>query len=531
MVKRLHLPVIVPSSVPGLAAEEQNLVSGLSRRLSRFRRANARQDSYYEARQLVRDLGIAIPPHLRDLEAAVGWPAMGVDVLGERLSHDGWQIPGHGPDDDLGISEIVAANKLRREFTAGHTKAMRYGIAFGVAGRGGPGEPNPLVHIESPQWMTATWDRRRRVVREALLIHADDEQKVTGATVWYRDQMLVLARDGRAWRVVDRHRNPIGRPPVVRLVNRYSVGDGEGQSEITRVVRTLTDNAVRTLVSLEVNRDFHAAPKFWLLGADASQFVDKDGNEVSAWETYIGRLNAIPAPVDEDGNVAGDPPTIQQSQGSSPAPYLDILRGLAQMQSAEQAMPVSYYGLVHDSNPASADAALIDEARLNLRTEQRQTDFGEDEGELMRLAIWIRDGVDPGVTPLPIWVPAATPTMAAASDSTQKLVASDVLPAQAPVTLRRVGLSEQDRREVEDYRRRERAGRTAAMLSAVGDTSDDSEDFAQVKAQADAMGVLIRAGVDPDDAAARVGLSGVQFSGAVPTSLRMPQSDAQRLED
>lgn len=51
-----------------------------------------------------------------------------------------------------------------------------------------------------------------------------------------------------------------------------------------------------------------------------------------------------------------------------------------------------------------------------------------------------------------------------------------------------------------------------------------------IKAKADAMGVLIRAGVEPEDAAAQVGLSGVEFTGAVPTSLRLPETDATRLE-
>lgn len=42
----------------------------------------------------------------------------------------------------------------------------------------------------------------------------------------------------------------------------------------------------------------------------------------------------------------------------------------------------------------------------------------------------------------------------------------------------------------------------------------------EIKAKADAMGVLIRAGVDPDDAARRVGLDGVSFrEGFHPASL------------
>lgn len=52
-----------------------------------------------------------------------------------------------------------------------------------------------------------------------------------------------------------------------------------------------------------------------------------------------------------------------------------------------------------------------------------------------------------------------------------------------------------------------------------------------VKTRADAMGVLIRSGVDPVDAARQAGLGGLDFTGATPVSLRLPTSDAEQLED
>ncbi len=52
-----------------------------------------------------------------------------------------------------------------------------------------------------------------------------------------------------------------------------------------------------------------------------------------------------------------------------------------------------------------------------------------------------------------------------------------------------------------------------------------------MKAKFDALGMAVRAGVDPDDAAAKLGLSGIEFTGAVPVSLRMPEADARQLED
>jgi hypothetical protein len=51
----------------------------------------------------------------------------------------------------------------------------------------------------------------------------------------------------------------------------------------------------------------------------------------------------------------------------------------------------------------------------------------------------------------------------------------------------------------------------------------------QMKAQADALGILIRAGADPEEAAAKVGLDGLSFPN-VPVTVRLPQAAATTLE-
>lgn len=78
--------------------------------------------------------------------------------------------------------------------------------------------------------------------------------------------------------------------------------------------------------------------------------------------------------------------------------------------------------------------------------------------------------------------------------------------------------------------------RAQEMLDAAGFAPDAPAipaaiDPVAVKQAADAMGVLIRSGVSAESAAAQVGLDGVQFTGAVPTSLRLPVSEAAGIED
>lgn len=58
-------------------------------------------------------------------------------------------------------------------------------------------------------------------------------------------------------------------------------------------------------------------------------------------------------------------------------------------------------------------------------------------------------------------------------------------------------------------------------------TAMDPEELAQ---RTEVMGQLIRAGVEPNSAAAQAGLQGLEFTGAVPVTLRQPENVAAKLE-
>lgn len=71
---------------------------------------------------------------------------------------------------------------------------------------------------------------------------------------------------------------------------------------------------------------------------------------------------------------------------------------------------------------------------------------------------------------------------------------------------------------------------TESATGAPSSTSATDEATA-MKTRFDALGVAIRSGVDPDNAASMLGLDGVQFTGAIPVSLRPLERDASGLED
>lgn len=64
-----------------------------------------------------------------------------------------------------------------------------------------------------------------------------------------------------------------------------------------------------------------------------------------------------------------------------------------------------------------------------------------------------------------------------------------------------------------------------------GPAVESGPDFGEIKNQFDALGVAIRAGVEPEVAAQQLQLQGLKFTGAVPVSLRQPETEASRLEE
>jgi hypothetical protein len=66
---------------------------------------NEKIQAYYNSVARVRDLGIAIPPQLRNIETVVGWPAKTVDVRASRFDLEEFVDP-TGETSPIGVDEI-----------------------------------------------------------------------------------------------------------------------------------------------------------------------------------------------------------------------------------------------------------------------------------------------------------------------------------------------------------------------------------------------------------------------------------------
>src|SRR5690606_25829539 len=67
----------------GLSDDEADLLDALIKRIFAKLPGNKAKVRWFDAKQKVRDLGIALPPEMRSVAAVVGWPATAVEVIEE----------------------------------------------------------------------------------------------------------------------------------------------------------------------------------------------------------------------------------------------------------------------------------------------------------------------------------------------------------------------------------------------------------------------------------------------------------------
>lgn len=444
-----------------LGDDERPLVEKAAERLQWVSNPNEEAEKRYSGAWLSEQFGISIPPTMQNLKSVAGWCGTVVDVLEERLDWLGWMTS--DGDDSLGLDEVYAKNELDVDSGMAHLDSLIFGVSFVVVGTGVEGEPSPLITPHSPRTLTGTWSRRLRRMTSAVSMEFESGTPIA-ATLYLPDETIQAEVSGSGWFVVDRDKHNLGRVPVVMVPNRVRGSRETGRSEITNAVRYYADAAARTLLGLEVNREFYNAPQRIGLNIPEDAYVDASGNAVSPWTAIQGRVWNVPP------NDDGSQPDVKQFPAASPSPYIDQVKGYATLLAAEAGIPPTYLGFQTD-NPASADAIRAGEARLVKRAERRQMSFGRAWREVGRLSLLVRDGAIPADFDSRVsvrWRDAATPTRAAAADEATKLIGSGVLPADSTVTYDRVGLSPAEQAKVVADKRRANAASRIADLVEVG---------------------------------------------------------------
>lgn len=438
----LTAPITIDVTSPDLLPEEQHIIEQLSNRLIRTRTWFRRLDEYFTAEQRIEHLGIAIPQQLQAVKTAVGWPRLVVEVLDERLDIEGFRFPDQD-DADEQLWDIWLANNMDVESQLAHMDAFVFGRAFAMAGSGPGGDSPPLLTVESPLNMVADFDARSRLVTQGLQDYEIDGRQA--AALYLPDSTIHLVQEHQeaTFTVYDRDDHNLGITPVVMLANRARTHDRYGASEITPEVMAITDAALRTLLGMEFAREFFGAPQRYILGASEDQFVNPNGTPTDAWSTYIGRLLALER--DEEGEL----PQVGTFAASDPTAYTNILTAYSKIMSSHTGLPPHFFGFTTD-NPASAEAILASEARLDRRAKRKMRGFGNWR-DLMKLALLIQNNGE-----LPdkshrievMWGDPSTPTPQATTMAMKDQVSMGFMPPTSDVLGARLGYSAAERARI-----------------------------------------------------------------------------------
>jgi hypothetical protein len=427
------------NTLGALSADEQAVLLHLMSAVESKRYQLEIRNAYYRGTMQIADLGIAIPPQMRQLKVALGWPRVCVDALDERLNVEGFRFAeSTSVDEDL--QGLWQSNSLDGESQLAHIDALVFGQAFVAVGSGDDAD-TPLITVESPLDIAVEWDARTRKMLAALRLFGYEGRRE--ATLYLPDQTIYCIQDQGEWRVMDRDQHHLGVVSLVRIANRPRSYQRDGSSEITPEIMSITDAACRTLQGLEVAREFYSAPQRFILGASESDFQNADGTAKSGWETYIGRILALER--DADGNL----PTVGQFTTYDPSVFTKVIDMYAKIMSSITGLPPHVLGYTTD-NPASADAIRSTEMRLKLKADRKTKMFGESWRDVMKLALLIRDGSVPdnadSITT--VWADTATPTPAATTDAIFKQVEGGIIPATSDVTLEKLGYTAVERQRL-----------------------------------------------------------------------------------
>ncbi|MCK2200189.1 hypothetical protein [Corynebacterium callunae] len=528
------------------SASEDDLLAAARMQVARNAYRNRLKSALYDGKARVRNLEIAVPPALADIGVVSDWPKTVVDIRHERMQFRGW-----ADDGKLGMDQVFTDSRAALAISEATLDSMTCGVAFVAADN----LESPELTAAHPSMATILWDNRRN---RPVAGYRRTDPNWDGSFwefLYLPGETVVIESSGGKSATIARLKLPAGMLGISRIRNRLSPKKWSGASEITPAVVYYTHAAVRTMLGMEVNREYYIMPKRWAMNADMELFgLDENSSQAEKKAAQLkaaaGEMLAFPPPEPGDPEIK-----VGEFSSASPVPFTEQLRVYSQMLSSATGIPAAYLGF-ETANLPSGDSLRAWQERLVRSVENMQELANPD---LMNIGILLHSMFEgagsvgssevdrrafAGIVPQ--WRDASSPTKAADADAATKLASAGFFSATSRVARERVGLAPAEiaRLEADDRRLSYRllaqqasngqtvSAESVALASASGDASGAvSINADDVKKQADALGVLIRAGVEPEDAAARVGLGDVEFTGAVPTSLRQPETAAEGLED
>ena len=531
--------------VPGLTPAEQAALAQLVELWRVKQPRNRLRQAYLDGVVRPDNLNISVPDDMVDqLGAVIGWPRKVVFGLSDLLIWDG-VTSSTGSDNPFEIDDLLASTGFELEIAQTIPSSLTHSVAFLTLRKGveAAGEPPVIIQGHSADWASGLWDRVRRRLSYGLTIDdIDDAGRPTRFTLYTVDSTYIVEQQvTSAWTIVHAELHGLGAAMMEALPFEPSLDRPLGRSRISRDVMSITQRAMRTVLREELATELFTAPGILLSGVD-SDLID----DLRSWDWKLGTIKTISSGEEPEG------PKVTVLPQQSAQPFTEQMRALATELSGVSSLPVSSLGVIQD-NPSSAEALYAAKEELVIKAKNAQRVFDAALTRVYAHAVMMRDGLDemtPELRSLATrWGDPAHPSIVSQSDAIVKQISALPWLAESPVVLEELGYSgSQIARLMSDKRRAEASGlldrlsaqdTTDTTVPAVQDTpavqaapaATGGLDTSHAKEAFDALGVAVRAGVDPQSALEVLGMSGVKLTGAVPVSLRLPEADTKALEE
>lgn len=380
-----------------------------------------RNEAYYTGQQRLAAMGLSLPPEMQRLQTIVNWPRIVVDAVAERQTVRGFRIAGQQQTSDR-MWEVWQRNNLDEEATPAHTEALMQGRAWVTIDHNEDDPEWPVIMGESAAAMAVDRDPRTREITSALRrweVQSPYGDVTEMATVYLPNTTTYYANNAGRWEEYEQITHNLGVVPVVPMVNRPRLPSRHnplswwGESEMADAI-PITDAACRVLTNLQGAQELLAVPVRFVFGAQQQDFVDQQtGRALTTWEAYLGRMNAL-----------GDPSAnVTQLSAADLTNFTTTVQSYAKLVSSLSSIPIRYFGVSSEANPASADAIRSDESRLVMKCHQRNTAFGGAWEAAMRIALRMAgdDEVDADTRLETVWANPETPTFASKAAAVAQL--------------------------------------------------------------------------------------------------------------
>lgn len=330
-----------------LTDDEAQILAQLHRQITKHHVRNKLRTNYVEAERWLERGGYRLPDGAQVDQVPLYWPAKAIEVFASRLIPASFSLEeSQALLDDL--EQVYADAGVHMTEQMAIKSSLRHGPAFMFVSDGDSslGEPEVVVTAQSALRASCLMDRTRRV--SAALEVLDD-----GMLLHLPGRVLKVTRGAKP-AVVEEYPAP-ERVRCVPYIHDADLEKPFGTSRVSRPVMGFTDAAMRTFMRQEVSAEWYQNPRERILGVDPSAFDD----DAPGWAREPGAIEALPDVHPDDDPTLPD--NLRRAEWHvfpqmSMQPFSDQFRLIAAQFSGASSIPLSYLGIVQDSNPTSAEA-------------------------------------------------------------------------------------------------------------------------------------------------------------------------------